>query len=119
MEGRILYIFDKAPHTSAHGLEMLEASMVGASMELGVDVLFIGDGVFQLKSHQKTTDSRIKSATKAFPALVDFGIENVYVHSPSLIARGLDTAELIVESKLLESDELAAVIQKSEKVVTL
>jgi len=55
---KILYVITAAPYSNAKGQEAIDAILVGASFDLPVSVLFIHDGVFQIKSRQNASDQR-------------------------------------------------------------
>ncbi|MFT5571887.1 MAG: tRNA 2-thiouridine synthesizing protein C [Cryomorphaceae bacterium] len=115
---KLLYVFEHAPYSTSVGQETLDAAFIGAAFEQPVSVLFIHDGVFQLKSEQDTRSSDIKQYTKAFAALADFGIEHVYVHDLSLKARGLELDHLQIDVQLLDSDGIRSLISEQKRVFT-
>lgn len=115
---KLLYVISHGPYSNAQGQEALDAILIGASFEQEVSVLFVHDGVFQLKSGQSATDSAIIEFTKTYRALDDFGVENVYVHDLSLLARGITQGDLIIDTQLLNSAELSAVLSEQTRVFT-
>jgi tRNA 2-thiouridine synthesizing protein C len=115
---KLLYVISGGPYSNAQGQEALDAILIGASFEQAVSVLFIHDGVFQLKSTQSNSGLAIKRFTKTYKALFDFGVENVYVHDLSLLARGLIQGDLIIDTQLLNSDELSLMISEQARVFT-
>ena len=114
---RILYVFSTGPYTSAAGQEGLDAVMVGAAFELEVSLLFLHDGVHQLKRGQQA-NAGIKQYTKAFRALEDFGVESIYVFDNSMLARGLRSEQLMLDVTLLDSAGVTQLIKQQHKVFT-
>jgi len=114
----LLYVFTTAPYSNANGQEALDSVLVGAAFEQEVSVLFVHDGVFQLKAKQDTSSAQIKQYTKAFKALDDFGVENVYVHDLSLLARGVDETDLIINAKIIDAEKMRNLIAKQFRVFT-
>ena len=53
---KILYVFTQAPYSTSAGIEALDALLIGAAFEQEVSVLFIHNGVFQLKDQQVASD---------------------------------------------------------------
>lgn len=115
---KLLYVISSGPYSNAQGQEALDAILIGASFEQDVSVLFVHDGVFQIKSGQDNTHSEIKQFTKTFKALEDFGVDNCYVHDLSLLARGLSQTDLFIDSKLLNSAQLSDLISQQTRVFT-
>lgn len=115
---KILYVFTKAPYSTSNGQEGLDAVLMGAAFEQDISVLFIHDGVFQIKSGQDTSASEIKQFTKTFQALGDFDVDNLYVFDTSLAARGLSAEQLSCPVEVINSVEVAQLIKQQHKVFT-
>ena len=115
---RLLYIFTQAPYSNASGQEGLDAVLVGAAFEQQLSVLFMHDGVYQLKNHQNCQSSELKQFTKAYLALQDFGVENSYIHDLSLSARGVSAEELILDSQIVDTEQVRSLIAEQDKVFT-
>ena len=91
---KFLYVNRKAPHGTVYALESLEVVLIGAAFEQDVALLFVDDGVFQLKKDQDTSDAGMKNFTSTFKALGDYDINKIYVSQASLEARGLTEDDL-------------------------
>jgi len=115
---RFLYVFTRAPYSDATGQEALDAVLMGAAFEREVSVLFMHDGVFQLKAQQNLNNSELKQYTKTFAALEDFDVENIYVADSSMLARGLDPSDLFIDTEVLDRDQIAALIRHQHRVFT-
>ena len=115
---KLLYIVTHAPYSNAQGQEALDAILIGASFEQQVSVLFVHDGVFQIKSAQNSEGSSLKMFTKTYKALADFGVEKAYVHNLSLVARGLSQSDLSINTQQLNSDQLTDLIAQQDRVFT-
>lgn len=116
---KLLYVISHGPYSNAAGQEALEAIMIGASFEQMVSVLFVHDGVFQIKHYQqKDQPTEVKEYTKTFQALSDFGVENFYCLESSLSARGLDTEQLIITTQIIDEASVNQLIQQQYRVFT-
>lgn len=118
MTKKWLYIFESGPYTSVAGQEALDAAMIGATFEQQISVLFLYDGVFQLKRDQSTDLTPIKQYTKTFNALADFDINQVYVHDLSLLARGLHEGDLMIEVQQVCAASITHLIAQQDNVFT-
>lgn len=114
---KLLYVFTQAPYSNSAGLEALDAVLIGAAFEQDISVLFIHNGVFQLNQNQSTNDG-VKQFTKAYKALEDFGVENIYVDQLSMASRGLTSSQLICQTESLESEQVRALIADQFRVFT-
>ena len=118
MQAKVLYVINRAPYSNAVGQEALDAALIGASLDMDVSILFIQDGVFQLKRGQDSSSSWLKQYTKSYKALDDFGVEKLYVHDLSLDARGLAIADLMCAPAVVNSQEVKSLIADQLKVFT-
>lgn len=91
---------------------------MGAAFEQEISVLFLHDGVFQLKSGQNSADSGLKQYTKTFKALADFEVEAVFVNEQSMLARGLSAEDCSIPVAQITNAETAALIQQQDRVFT-
>lgn len=114
---KLLYVFTQAPYSTSSGLEALDAVLIGAAFEQEVSVLFIHNGVFQLKDQQVPAKG-IKAFTKTYKALEDFGVENVYVDSLSMVARGLNASQLLCKAVELNSEQVKDLLSEQYRVFT-
>jgi tRNA 2-thiouridine synthesizing protein C len=72
------------------------------------------DGVLAIKKEQKTAGLGTKDFSKTFRALGGMDIEKLYVHKDSLEARGLTQGDLIVETEVLTSEEIAKMMEEQK-----
>ena len=102
-----MYISRHAPHGTIYGLEGLEVVLIGAAFDQQVSMAFIGDGVFQLKNGQDTSDSGIKNFSSTYRALGDYDVNRLYVEQESLEERGLELNDLMNLTWEDEADDWA------------
>lgn len=116
---KLLYVISQAPYSNSSGQEALEAILIGASFEQSVSVLFLHDGVFQLKSSRSIKSNlNLKVYTKTFKALSDFGVDECFVLANSLDARGLSISELMIEPTLLNEQQVSDLVAAQHRVFT-
>lgn len=94
MNRKILALCRQAPYGNALAREGLEAILAASALEQVPDVLFCGDGVFQLLPDQAPGDIGQKSLQRNLQALPVFGVERAYVCERSLAQRGLEPGML-------------------------
>ena len=68
---------------------------------------FVGDGVFQLKKGQDTSESDMKNFSPAYKALGDYDVNKLYVEKESLEERGLSEEDLMELTWEDEDDDWA------------
>ena len=114
---KFLYINRRAPHGSIYAHEALEVVLIGAAFDQDVSLAFIDDGVYQLKKNQDTSDINTKNFSKTYGALEMYDVEKLYVDKESLEQRGLSEDDLMVDVKILTSDEMKKIITDSEVIL--
>ena len=114
---KFLYINRRPPHGSIYAHEALEVVLIGAAFDQDVSLAFIDDGVYQLKKNQDTSDINTKNFSKTYGALEMYDVEKLYVEKESLDQRGLSEDDLMVDVKILTSDEMKKIITDSEVIL--
>ncbi len=115
---RFLYVNRKAPYGTIYALETLETVLIAAAFEQDVSVVFMDDGVFQLKKEQNTKDLGMKNFSPTFRALEGYDVEKLYVEKESMAARGLTADDLVVPVEILTSSELQDLMDAQDVVIS-
>ncbi len=115
---RFLYVNRKAPYGTVYALENLEMVLIAAAFDQDVSVVFMDDGVFQLKKNQDTKGIGMKNFSPTFRALEGYDVEKLYVERESLEARGLSEDDLVVPVEVLSSEELRELMAAQDVVLT-
>ncbi len=102
---KFMYINRRAPYGTIYALEGLEVVLIGAAFEQDVSMAFVGDGVFQLKKGQDTSQSDMKNFSPTYKALGDYEVTKLYVEQESLAARGLTVEDLMPLTYEDENDD--------------
>jgi len=115
---RFCYINRKAPYGTVYAHEMLETVLIAAAFEQDVSVVFADDGVFQLKKNQDTKDIGMKNFSPTFRALEGYDVEKIYVEKESMNERGLTEDDLVIDVEVLDSTQLADLIDAQDVVIS-
>ncbi len=112
-----VYINRTAPYGTVYALESLEVVLIGAAFEQDVTMLFIDDGVFQLKKGQDTTATEMKNFSPTYRALEMYDVEKLYVEKESMEARGLTEDDLLVDVEVKTAAEMADLIDQADMLL--
>ncbi len=104
---KFMYVNRRAPYGTVYALESLEVVLIGAAFDQDVSLAFIGDGVYQLKSDQDSSDSDQKNFSPIYQALGDYDVSKLYVEQESLDERGLTLEDLMPLTYEDEDDDWA------------
>ena len=115
---RFMYVNRRAPYGTIYALECLEVVLIAAAFDQDVSVVFVDDGVCQLKKNQDTAEIGMKNFSKTYGALDDYDVEKIYVEKESLEARGLTEDDLVIPVQILAADKLRDVMAQQDVVIS-
>jgi len=115
---RFMYVNRKAPYGTIYALECLEVVLVAAAFDQDVSVVFVDDGVCQLKKNQDTTEIGMKNFSKTYGALDDYDVEKIYVEKESLDERGLTADDLVIPVEVIAAEELRDIMAQQDVVIS-
>lgn len=115
---RFMYVNRRAPYGTIYALECLEVVLISAAFDQDVSVVFVDDGVLQLKKNQDTTGIGMKNFSKTYGALDDYDVEKIYVEQESLEARGLSADDLVIPVEVVAADKLADIMAQQDVVIS-
>ena len=115
---KFMFVNRKAPYGTIYALESLEVVLITAAFDQDVSVVFVDDGVYQLKKGQQTKGIETKNFSPTYRALEGYDIEKLYVEKESLDARGLTEDDLLVDVAVLSSAEMGALMDQQDVVLS-
>ncbi|MDR2189607.1 MAG: sulfurtransferase complex subunit TusC [Azonexus sp.] len=115
---KFMFVNRKAPHGSIYALESLEVVLISAAFDQDVSLVFLDDGVYQLKKGCQTKGIETKNFSPIYRALEGYDIEKLYVERESLAARGLTEDDLLVDVTVLGSAEMGRLMEEQDVVLS-
>jgi tRNA 2-thiouridine synthesizing protein C len=115
---KFMFVNRKAPHGTVYALESLEVVLITAAFDQDVSLVFVDDGVYQLKRGMQTKGIETKNFSPTYRALEGYDVEKLYVERESMQARGLTEGDLVVDVTVLGSQEMAALMQQQDVVLS-
>jgi tRNA 2-thiouridine synthesizing protein C len=113
---KFMFVNRTAPYGTVYALESLEVVLISAAFDQDVSLVFLDDGVWQLKKGQQTKGIETKNFSPTYRALEGYDVEKLYVEQESLAARGLAEEDLIVDVTVLTSAELGKLMEEQDVV---
>ena len=113
---KFLYVNRKAPYGTIYALESLEVVLIAAAFDQDVSLAFLDDGVYQVLKGQHTKAIDVKNFSPTYRALEGYDIEKLYVEKESMEARGLKEEDFIVPVKVINTQEMADLMQSQDVV---
>jgi tRNA 2-thiouridine synthesizing protein C len=115
---RFMYVNRRPPYGTIYALECLEVVLIAAAFDQDVSVVFVDDGVYQLKKNQDTTAIGMKNFSNTYRALDDYDVEKIYVEKESLEIRGLTAGDLIIPVEVIETENLREIMAQQDVVIS-
>lgn len=115
---KFMFVNRKAPYGTIYALESLEVVLITAAFDQDVSLVFLDDGVYQLKKGQQTKGIEIKNFSPTYRALEDYDVEKLYVEKEALEARGLSEDDLLVPVTVLSRAEMGALMDQQDIVLS-
>ena len=115
---KFAYVNRRAPYGSIYALEALEVVLVGAAFDQDVSVVFMDDGVYQLKKDQDTNGVGMKNFSPTYRALEMYDVEKLYVEKESMEARGMTEDDLNVPVEMRTSEEIGQLMSEQDVVLS-
>ncbi len=114
---RFMYVNRRAPYGTIYAHECLEVILIAAAFDQDVSVVFLDDGVYELKKGQDTSEIGMKNFSKTYGALDDYDVEKIYVEKESLEARGLTADDLVIPVEIVAADKLGELMAQQDIVL--
>lgn len=115
---KFMYVNRRAPHGTIYAQESLEVVLIGAAFDQDVSVVFLDDGVYQIRKDQDTSAIETKNFSKTFRALGMYDVEKLYVEKESIETRGMTEDDLSVPVEVITSEEIGRLMEEQDVVLS-
>lgn len=107
----------KPPHSGINLQETLDVILTTAAFDQKVALLFLDDGVFQLKKGQNPDKQGLKDTTAIFSALELYEVNDLFVEMESLQERGLKPYDLCLPLKEYLRQDINALMKGFDIII--
>lgn len=115
---KFMYVNRRAPHGTIYALESLEVVLIAAAFDQDVSLVFMDDGVYQLKKGQQTKGIEVKNFQPTYRALDDYDVNKLYVEKEALEARGLNEDDMSVPVQVMSRAEIGKLMVEQDVVLS-
>ena len=115
---KIFCVIQQGPYGNSRGKEALDFILAAAAIEQPINIAFINDGIWQLKTQQDVSVIGEKSFTDTYKALPLYGIQNIFVTKESLNERQLTFNDLIIPVTIITQTKLAELFNQQDIIIT-
>lgn len=114
---KLCIVFRQAPHGTAHGREGLDLSLLSASFEQEVSLLFTDEGVLTLLKSQDPESIGSKDYIAALGALSLYDIETVLVCQESMQELALERQDLRIDVSAVMPADISKHLAEVDEVL--
>jgi len=114
---KFMFVNRTAPYGTVYALESLEVVLISAAFEQDACVLFVDDGVYQLKKGQNTDATGMKNFSPTYRALEMYDVEKLYVDKESMDTRGLTEDDFLVDVEVKTAAEITSMMEDMDMVL--
>lgn len=111
---KLTVIFQSPPHGTAKGREGLDALLAMSAFIEDPAVIFMGDGIYQLKKSQQPDAVLSRDHAKTFGVLKLYDIRRIYVPSDDLSERFLSAEDLLLPVEAVSRDFCRNLIESAD-----
>jgi len=115
---KFMFVNRKAPFGTIYALESLEVVLISAAFDQDVSLVFMDDGVYQIKKGQDSKGIGMKNFSPTYRALEGYDIEKLFVEKESMDSRGLTAEDMIVPVEILSKDQLTSLMEDQDVILT-
>lgn len=115
----ILVMQTSSPFDGVKCREALDTALIFAAIDQNVSILFKDDAVFCLHENQKPALVNLKDYFKTLKMLELYDVENIYACKQSLEVRGIDINNLHLQCELVDNNQIKAILNTNDHLVTM
>jgi tRNA 2-thiouridine synthesizing protein C len=115
---KFLFVMRAPPHHGINLQEKLDVILTTVAFEQKLALLFLDDGVFQLKKTQQPEKQGLKDTACIFDALEMYEINDILVEAESLHERGLKQDDLSLSVQLFERKDINAMMKNYDLIIS-
>ncbi|MCH7486102.1 MAG: DsrE family protein [Proteobacteria bacterium] len=126
---RFMFVNRRAPYGTIYALEILEMVLVSAAFEQHAAIVFMDDGVYQIKKGHDTTTLGMKNFSPTYGVIEmekedadeDPDLDMVWriiVEKESMEARGLAPDDFVIGVEVMGAEELSELMNAQDVVIS-
>ena len=117
MNKNILVLQTQAPYGSSLARDGLDYVLTSAAYDQNISIVFMNDGVWQLKQNQAPSAIQQKSQLGAIEVLSLYGVESLFVCREDLTERGLPADNLPDNVSLIERSDIRTLMDAQDSII--
>lgn len=115
---RYLFVLRHPPHQNRRVLDTLDMLLTTAAFDQPVALLFLDEGVWQLKQRQQPQRLALPDSAAWLKSLPLYGVDQFWVEQESLDVRGLSETDLFLPVNLITRRALNPFLRQQTIIVS-
>ena len=116
---KLLFIARSPPYGADRARALLDMALAASVFEQDIELLFLGDGVYQLLRGQDGGRIGGKTLGNIMQALELYGIDKPLLEAAALAQRSLRAEDLVIPAEALDAPAIRNLIAQSDVVFNL
>lgn len=112
----LLFIFRSSPYENTIAKEGLDAVLAASVFEQKISVLFLNDGVFQLKKEQQPRD--LKNQGKMLNSLPLYDVNALFAHDKALHDRNIELTECCININPISGSSVTELMHSADHILS-
>lgn len=112
----LLFIFRSPPYENSTAKEGLDAVLAASVFDQKISVLFLNDGVFQLKKGQHPHN--LKNQEKMLSSLPIYDINNLFAHDKALHDRDIQIDECCLDISPINGTSVTELLHSADHILS-
>ncbi|MEH6556774.1 MAG: sulfurtransferase complex subunit TusC [Oceanicoccus sp.] len=114
---RILWVFRQPPYGNSLSREAIDFALAAGVFDQNIGLVFIGDGVWQLISHQNSETIAYKNHQKVLSVLPLYDITDIYVDQAAVTERKIDPQQLSLNARTVSDTEIRQLFDSADMIL--
>jgi len=114
---KFLFVMNNSPHNGIKLQEKLDVILTAAAFDQKVALLFLDDGIFQLKKGQHPEKQGLKDTASIFNALEIYDVNDIYTEVESLQERGVKPSDLSLPVQEFYRKDINELMQQYDIII--
>lgn len=118
-EKPVLFLIQCPPYGTTAARDTVDAILACASFGQSIQVLFAGDGVWQLAPEQVGDGIGMKDISKLLSALPYYEVTALFAEQTALAARGIHVTDRCVPVTALDDDAIRQLVRDADNIIAI
>lgn len=115
---KFLFVMRTPPYHGINLQEKLDLLLTTAAFDQSVTLLFLDDGIFQLKKNQHPEQLGLKNTSCILDSLELHNVKALFVEAETLQERGLKRSSLSLPVQLIEREQVSHFMQQFDLITS-